>query len=168
MPLRLPLAGTPVPAEAFRPRSVPVSSFEKTLRLSSGPPGIDPCLSAVHNSLSGSASFRPFGLWENRFPLRRPVKRNFSVAFRGSFGLSLRFRRTLEGKWVRLSLSRQPRASSFRLPGPRFGPASILADLSFPWVGPQLRAFLRFRRAALCHKKEGARFCRVGKARYGP
>jgi hypothetical protein len=31
-----------------------------------------------------------------------------------------RFRRTLEGKWVRLRLAPLPRASSFRLPGPCF------------------------------------------------
>jgi len=31
-----------------------------------------------------------------------------------------RFRRTLEGKWVRLWLAPPPRASSFRLPGPHF------------------------------------------------
>src|SRR4051812_26370852 len=38
----------------------------------------------------------------------------------------LRFRRTLEGKWVRLWLAPLPRASSFRLPRPRFDPLPSL------------------------------------------
>jgi hypothetical protein len=101
-------------------------------------------------------------------PSPETVKRNFSVSFRGSFGRSLRFRRTLEGKWVRLSLSRRPRASSFRLPGPRLRPVSILAELRPSSVRPRLRAASRFRWAALCHRRESVINRRVGQAGFTP
>ena len=68
----------------------------------------------------GSLVSRPCG-FEFKFPYRTSDEASFfGVLSRflrpGGFG----FRRTLEGKWVRPWLAPPPRASSFRLPGPRF------------------------------------------------
>jgi hypothetical protein len=72
-----------------------------------------------------------------------------------------RFRRTLEGKWVRLWLAPLPRASSFRLPGPSLPSASSSCELPPLSAGPSLRASIRFRKAAPCHRKDIGTDCRV-------
>jgi hypothetical protein len=81
-----------VPRPALRPASVPwrVPSFFR---------------------LAASKRSFPVGLDEAK--LLRVLSRFLPP---GGFG----FRRTLEGKWVRPWLAPLPRASSFRLPGPRF------------------------------------------------
>lgn len=62
---------------------------------------------------------------------------SLSVVREASFAVALsrflppggfRFRRTLEGKWVRLWLAPLPRASSFRLPGPSLPSTSVLSN----------------------------------------
>jgi len=62
-------------------------------------------------------------------PCRTPMKRSFfGVLSRNLPPGGFRFRRTLEGKWVRLWLAPLPRASSFRLPGTSLPSASVLAN----------------------------------------
>ncbi|MEA3064759.1 MAG: hypothetical protein QOJ27_1205 [Sphingomonadales bacterium] len=74
-----------------------------------------------------------------------------------------RFRRTLEGKWVRHWLAPPPRASSFRLPGTSFRSASVRRHPPLS-AGPSLRASLRFRKAAPCDKPVSASLRRFAQA----
>jgi hypothetical protein len=124
VPLVLPEGETAVPrevpAEALRPRSVPQVPSQEYRYSGSGSCGSRawpegwprfPCgiqkISVLRHRLPG--------------PYRTPTKRSFlGVLSRFLPPGGFRFRRTLEGKWVRLWLAPPPRASSFRLPGPRF------------------------------------------------
>ena len=88
------------------------------------PAGPAPCLAAGHGSLAGS-EFSALRL-RNSVPYRSPRKRSFfGVLSRNLPPGGFRFRRTLEGKWVRLWLAPPPRASSFRLPGTLLRSASV-------------------------------------------
>ena len=109
-----------VPAEASRPRSVPQVPSQGYCYPGSGSCGFQslPC-----GRSSDPWRVPSFSALRLRIPVpcRTSRKRSFFDALSrflppGGF----RFRRTLEGKWVRLWLAPLPRASSFRLPGPHF------------------------------------------------
>ena len=140
-----------VPAEALRPRSVPQVPSRDHCWSGSGSCGFRslPCgRSSVPWRVPSFSAFR----LRIQVPCRTPTKRSFfGVLSRNLPPGGFRFRRTLEGKWVRLWLAPPPRASSFRLPGTSLRWASVrrLPPLSAgPWLGPSLR----FRRVAPCHK----------------
>jgi hypothetical protein len=104
-----------VPAEALRPRSVPqVSSPDKSGSVPCGfrawPEGWPRFPGGIESLRLATSTFR--------FPIGRPLKRTSSVVLSRNLPPGgFQFRRTLEGKWVRLWLAPPPRASSFRLPG---------------------------------------------------
>ena len=141
-----------VPAEALRPRSVPQVPRSMNIAIPVRvPAGSAPCLAAGFGSLAGPVRLR-LATSTFRFPIGHPLKRTSSVVLSrfpppGGF----RFRRTLEGKWVRLWLAPLPRASSFRLPGPRFDrlPSEDFCRFS---AGPPLEAS-SFPKAAPCDKR---------------
>ena len=150
-----------VPAEALRPRSVPQV------------PSQDHCWSG-----SGSCGFRSLPCGRSSVPWRVPsfsaLRLRIPVPYRTSMKRSFsdvlsrflppggfRFRRTLEGKWVRLWLAPLPRASSFRLPGPRFLRLPSEDFRRFP-PGRAWERHFRFRKAAPCHRKDIGTDFRVG------
>ena len=118
-PLVLPVKARPPFPGRFRPRPCGPGRSLRFLHRTSpdrSPAGPTPCLAAGHGSLAGSE----ISARRHRYsvPYRTPTKRSFlGVLSRNLPPGGFRFRRTLEGKWVRLWLAPPPRASSFRLPG---------------------------------------------------
>ena len=123
-PLVLPVKARPPFPGRFRPRPCGPGRSLRFLRRNIAipvpvPAGSAPCLAAGFGSLAGTFLLG----------LAASNSGSLSVVREASFAVVLsrflppggfRFRRTLEGKWVRHWLAPPPRASSFRLPGPRF------------------------------------------------
>jgi hypothetical protein len=122
-----------VPAEALRPRSVPQVPSQEYCYSGSGSCGFR-ALPCGRLRFPGGIRPSPSCDIDIRFPIGRPLKRTSSVVLSRNLPPGgFRFRRTLEGKWVRLWLAPPPRASSFRLPG-------TFASIGF---GPKTSAALR-------------------------
>jgi len=181
-----------VPAEAFRPRSVPQGSpglsLLRSVPCELPPRGLRRPSASRRSSFLGLAASSgpprvpsPAPCGRRRFPLRVPRRgpkashrfpRNASSRFDPPFGIPpgrrsepklrriglSRFLRPggsgsagrRSGKWVRLSLSRRPRASSVCSPRLRFDRFTLAGSMiSVPAI--PIRA-LRFRRAASRHK----------------
>ena len=130
------------------------------------PAGSAPRLAAGFGSLAGTFLLG----------LAASISGSLSVVREASFAVVLsrfrppggfRFRRTLEGKWVRPWLAPPPRASSFRLPGPCFVQPEILANFRRSPPGRAWERLFRFRKAAPRHRTDNGTRRRVGQARNG-